>query len=690
MTPEVDRNDLETRLKDMEAENELLLLQLHQVQEELERYYLRNQELENNQAAGAGSATMIGKGWVDDELPAVLAENQRLQALVRVQQSVYRQQTENALNVRLGNLLIDAADSPTSLPAAVAKLLVTWWRSARQAPPRSLGGKDFGKVIAAHDQGGFPAVEQLMDGLSISAAMQANAWTALARHLMNSDPNQAAEAAERAHALDPKPFRLKWLAFRLHETGRLVDAEAMLDALPSGIAFSGSEQAQADRLRNDAQTLRRSIAFAQCKSAERNSLVNAEIERLMVSRNEQAEMVRYFCMLLEKSKKENDSSTQLLHESKQKLFVADQDKERLALDNERLKQLLAESQTYISSYEDRVTELDGILRRLSNDLKIMNNKFDAKKNEVNEYKVTMSTLLERIARKEEQSAILERRLEVAETAVKKTEEAWHIQADSLKREIQTLSAQRLALLDQNESLASSVGIYERDIDSLHQEIQALEQTRSVMEKQLEDSLRMFQKQTDALNLLELELAEAQEERSALIESNAKAAEALRDLRATNNRLESSLTDLQEKKKVIEEDCNVVASAAREHVRFIAALEEERDRLTRENDEKERLYLEMKKALMLTEENFLRMTRERTTLVQRNDDLSVRLLEAEKLAAWRLNEKSKLQEKLKEYEREGEKLAHERKLIEDEVSRVERQLFMLKKEVLGSSAGEFEI
>ena len=38
--------NMQTQFKDTQEENELLLLQLHQVQEELERYYLRNLELE--------------------------------------------------------------------------------------------------------------------------------------------------------------------------------------------------------------------------------------------------------------------------------------------------------------------------------------------------------------------------------------------------------------------------------------------------------------------------------------------------------------------------------------------------------------------------------------------------------------------------------------------------------------------
>lgn len=78
--------------------------------------------------------------------------------------------------------------------------------------------------------------------------MQANAWTALSRHLMQNKRDHAAEAARRAYALDPKPYRLKWLAFRLHEAGDVIEAAAMLELLPADTPFSSSETRQAGRL----------------------------------------------------------------------------------------------------------------------------------------------------------------------------------------------------------------------------------------------------------------------------------------------------------------------------------------------------------------------------------------------------------------------------------------------------------
>jgi hypothetical protein len=123
------------------------------------------------------------------------------------------------------------------------------WRSI---PPDALG-ENFEKLIATHDRGGFAVVECLLAGVSISGVMRANAYTALARHLMKKDDRAgAAQAAREAHVSDPKPYRLKWLVFRLYEAGAVVEASALLDILPPGLSFSGSEARRAEELRREA------------------------------------------------------------------------------------------------------------------------------------------------------------------------------------------------------------------------------------------------------------------------------------------------------------------------------------------------------------------------------------------------------------------------------------------------------
>jgi glycosyltransferase involved in cell wall biosynthesis len=132
------------------------------------------------------------------------------------------------------------------------KLLGIWGESFWTNPPKSLGGKGFDKLITVYDDGGFDAVEKLLAGVSVSPAMQANAWTALARYLIKKDCRRAAEAARRAYKQDPKPYRLKWLAFRLFDAGNIIEAEVMLDLLPPGMSFSNSEARQVDELRRAA------------------------------------------------------------------------------------------------------------------------------------------------------------------------------------------------------------------------------------------------------------------------------------------------------------------------------------------------------------------------------------------------------------------------------------------------------
>jgi len=274
----------------LEEENELLLLQLHQVQEELENYYLRNLELEKVVDSGPSSAAEQVKGWVDDELPVVLAEKQRLQALVEAQQKVHQLELDNGLSVKVGEILIQGVNSPASLLSVPGKLGKIRHQTTREKPPRALGGKNFDKVILAYGEGEFDAVEKLMAGVSISPATQANGYTALARHLMIGELANAAEAARRAYSLDPKPYRLKWLAFRLHEVGEVSEAEAFLDLLPQDTQFSDSEARQASQLRYEAKYARQLEAKQKTGYSERRVEIEKQLRNLSRERAEQSEL----------------------------------------------------------------------------------------------------------------------------------------------------------------------------------------------------------------------------------------------------------------------------------------------------------------------------------------------------------------------------------------------------------------
>ncbi|MEB2332285.1 MAG: hypothetical protein OZ916_08370 [Nitrosomonas sp.] len=297
-------------IKELEEENELLLSQLHLVQEELEKYYLRNKELESRQTGKLQGTTPSAKGWVDDELPDALAENSRLQTLIEVQQKVHQLETQNALNARLGNILIESVDSSGSLLSVPGKLRKIWKEENRQTPPESLGGSNFSAVIAAYGEGGFDAVEALIAAVSISPAMQASALTALARHLMANDRTQAAEAARRAYTLDPKPFRLKWLAFRLHEAGEVAEAEAMLAILPADTPFSDSEARQASQLRSEAKNIRQRAAKQQTAFFERRAEIEKQLRNLTQERDKQSKLAAERSHEIEKCNRELKSLKQ--------------------------------------------------------------------------------------------------------------------------------------------------------------------------------------------------------------------------------------------------------------------------------------------------------------------------------------------------------------------------------------------
>ena len=348
MTAQNNLTGADTRVKELEEENELLLLQLHQVQEELEQYFLKCRALEK----GQGAPVLTGGSWVDDELPEALAEAQRLSTLVDVQAKAHELEAKNALNVRLGNILIESVESGGSLIGVPAKLLKIWRQSNQQQAPESLGGKDFGKVIAAFDQGGFDAVQTLFAAAAVLPGMKANAWTALARHLKHRNAAQAAEAARCAYNEDPKAYRLKWLAFKLHEAGDVLEADAMLDVLPQDTNFSDSESRQVNQIRYESKRARLRDAQKKCRLTERRTQIESQLKELARVRDEQAKLAA-----------ERHTQIEALKQAQAKL---EQEKTALAGRHDEQARLAAERHTQIEAlkqaqakFEQEKTALTG-------------------------------------------------------------------------------------------------------------------------------------------------------------------------------------------------------------------------------------------------------------------------------------------------------------------------------------------
>lgn len=108
--------------KELTQENELLLLQLHQVQEELERYYLENQQLKKNQAP-AKAPKPVYYGAAD--------------------------RIKRQLSYRLGAVIVQRSNS-------LSGLLALPWALAREA-------RDFRKEKAQRTPQKLPPIEQYQD-----------------------------------------------------------------------------------------------------------------------------------------------------------------------------------------------------------------------------------------------------------------------------------------------------------------------------------------------------------------------------------------------------------------------------------------------------------------------------------------------------------------------------------------------
>lgn len=241
----------DARIRELTEENELLFEQLHVVQEELEKYYYKLKDCEQGKGSGAGVDGSVVV--ISPKAREAIAENIKLRALVAQQQFALQVEGTNSLAVRLGEMLIKGVRSAGSIIALPVRLRRMWKALDQTEPPAALGGSSFKKVLAAYAADGIEAVDKLLDSVFLSPVMRANAYTVLARQIMLTDARQGAELARLAWKTDPRPYRLKWLAFRLHEAGDTINAEVLLDMLPADISMNASEKRHVNRIRQEAK-----------------------------------------------------------------------------------------------------------------------------------------------------------------------------------------------------------------------------------------------------------------------------------------------------------------------------------------------------------------------------------------------------------------------------------------------------
>ncbi|MDT0217835.1 MULTISPECIES: coiled-coil domain-containing protein [Alcaligenes] len=340
-------------------ENRLLLDQLQLVQEELGRLH------DSPHSIGGGKTqTIIHVAPADIRFVKAETERLRLESLLGVQARLHELKTQYALSGQLGEILIDGMRSTGALLTVPKRLRQAWRQNRRSQPPAVLGGKSFDKVVQAYQQGGDKQVETLFNQVAVSKSIQASAWTAVARTYQTSDPELVATLARRAFELEPRGFRQKWLAFRLHEAGGLFEAEALLALLPDDVPFTDSESRQRDRLLNQAKELRLAQVNAQYQVASQNEAVQRQWDELVQERNALLNQLRTLQGQLDNLQRESsrvmrvrDEQLMLIDELRAKLAQTQKDLANSGQEQEQQRQFVLQEQLAKQGMLRQVTDL---------------------------------------------------------------------------------------------------------------------------------------------------------------------------------------------------------------------------------------------------------------------------------------------------------------------------------------------
>lgn len=165
--------------------------------------------------------------------------------------------TRGSVSFRLGNALVNGLTSWRGLVGLPARLLrLRRGGRAETTPPVAEAAREPARrgaseaatpeleVESLYAERGAAAVEALIEELPDQAA-QAAALTRLARLVVAVERREGIRLAQRAMALDPRPFRQKWLGFMRFDAGDLREAHRLLASLPAGTRMNASEQNKA-------------------------------------------------------------------------------------------------------------------------------------------------------------------------------------------------------------------------------------------------------------------------------------------------------------------------------------------------------------------------------------------------------------------------------------------------------------
>lgn len=233
-------------------DNTLLFENMHLAQEELEYYYKKNLLYKKKLNEYKNNNNIFFK----EKLIEIISENIKLNYLIKNQKIILENELKNNIKIRLGDTLIEGISSFNSFVKLPFKLLKIWKSLIQKKPPKTLGESDFSKVISTFNQYGYDKTEKLLNSIYISPIMRANAYTALAKHLIKINKEKAIIYARLAYETDPCFYRLKWLAYRLYDINDILNAETLLELLPSDIKLNTSEKIKINKIKELSKTYR--------------------------------------------------------------------------------------------------------------------------------------------------------------------------------------------------------------------------------------------------------------------------------------------------------------------------------------------------------------------------------------------------------------------------------------------------
>ena len=316
-------------------ENTILSIQLHEAYKELEKCNTNTNMCDYNMQNKSTNKNLD----IIQKISNIYIENIKLNALVSQQKLVFHTERENSLTSKLGKTLIHGVSSTKEFIKLPFKLLKIWKSFKQTCPPSLLGGETFQKLIEAYTSGGIISVEKLLNSTSISSEMRANAYTALARKMRNINNQQAAHFAKIAWEIDPRPYRLKWLAFILHDAKQILESDVIIDILPQNISLTETEKRRIQRIRHDAQAIR--IDKAQ-KSIE-------DIHKVIINYNDKIKTLKQENLKIYKKLDENQIEIANLKET----HIKQQNKiEKLKQENSNIYKQLDETHIVIANLRE--------------------------------------------------------------------------------------------------------------------------------------------------------------------------------------------------------------------------------------------------------------------------------------------------------------------------------------------------